>query len=73
MIYEKSILKVHPSDNVIAALPLSGNTRLYQKMQDIIDINTGTIIEETIEPAGERILEIKVASEEIVAKPVKNG
>jgi altronate hydrolase len=67
-----------PTGNPVApVIKLSSNTRLYEKMQDIIDINTGTIIEgeETIEQAGERILEyvIKVASGEIVAKSVKNG
>ena len=45
-------------------------------MQDIIDINTGTIIEgtETIEQAGERILDyvIKVASGEIEVAAVRN-
>ena len=45
-------------------------------MNDIIDINTGTIIEgtETIEQAGERILEyvIKVASGEIEVSAVKH-
>lgn len=67
-----------PTGNPVApVIKLSSNTRLYQKMQDIIDIDTGTIIvgEETIEQAGERILDylIKVASGEIVAKAVKNG
>ena len=67
-----------PTGNPIApVIKLSSNTALYEKMHDIIDINTGTIIEgeETIEQAGERILEyvIKVASGEIVAKSVKNG
>jgi altronate hydrolase len=67
-----------PTGNPIApVIKLSSNTRLYQKMQDIIDIDTGTIIEgeETIEQAGERIFDyvIKVASGEIVAKAVKNG
>ncbi len=46
-------------------------------MNDIIDINTGTVIEgeETIEQAGERILDyvIKVASGDVIAKSVKNG
>jgi altronate hydrolase len=46
-------------------------------MNDIIDINTGTVIEgeETIEQAGERILEyvISVASGETPAKSVING
>ncbi|WP_018612692.1 UxaA family hydrolase [Segetibacter koreensis] len=67
-----------PTGNPVApVIKLSSNTKLYEKMQDIIDINTGTIIEgeETIEQAGERILDfvIKVASGEIVAKSVKNG
>lgn len=62
-----------PTGNPIApVLKLSTNTKLYQKMQDIIDINTGTIVEgsETIEQAGERILEyvIAVASGEVKAK-----
>jgi altronate hydrolase len=46
-------------------------------MPDIIDINTGTIIdgEETIEQAGERILDyvIKVASGETVVAAVCHG
>ncbi len=67
-----------PTGNPIApVIKLSSNTMLYQKMHDIIDIDTGTIIEgeETIEQAGERILDyvIKVAGGEIVAKSVKNG
>ncbi|HWJ25762.1 MAG TPA: hypothetical protein VNS32_04415, partial [Flavisolibacter sp.] len=56
---------------------LSSNTALFQKMHDIIDINTGTIIEgtETIEQAGARILEyvIGVASGEIEIAAVRNG
>ena len=67
-----------PTGNPVApVIKLSSNTKLYERMKDIIDINTGTIIEgeETIEQAGERILDyvIKVASGEIVAKSVKNG
>lgn len=67
-----------PTGNPIApVVKLSTNTILYQKMHDIIDINTGTIIEgaETIEQAGERILEyvISVASGETVAASVRNG
>lgn len=67
-----------PTGNPVApVIKLSSNTTLYRKMQDIIDIDTGTIIEgeETIEQAGERILDyvIKVASGEIVAKAVENG
>jgi altronate hydrolase len=67
-----------PTGNPVApVIKLSSNTKLYERMKDIIDINTGTIIEgeETIEQAGERILDyvIKVASGEVVAKSVKNG
>lgn len=67
-----------PTGNPVApVLKLSTNTRLYEKMGDIIDINTGTIIEgkETIEMAGERILEyiIRVASGEIRAKADASG
>lgn len=46
-------------------------------MHDIIDINTGTIIEgkETIREAGERILDyvIEVASGNISVASVRNG
>jgi len=67
-----------PTGNPIApVVKLSSNTTLYNKMRDIIDINTGTIIEgeETIEQAGERILEyvIKVASGEIQISAVRHG
>lgn len=67
-----------PTGNPVApVLKVATNTKLYQKMEDIIDINTGTIIEgqETIEEAGERILEyiIKVASGELKAKADASG
>jgi altronate hydrolase len=67
-----------PTGNPIApVLKISSNTKLYERMNDIIDINTGTVIEgeETIEQAGERILEyvISVASGETPAKSVVNG
>jgi altronate hydrolase len=66
-----------PTGNPIApVVKLSSNTVLFNKMNDIIDINTGTIIEgeETIEQAGERILEyiIKVASGEIEVSAVRH-
>jgi altronate hydrolase len=66
-----------PTGNPIApVIKLSSNTALYNKMQDIIDIDTGTIIEgkETIEQAGERILDyiIKVASGEIEVSAVRH-
>lgn len=67
-----------PTGNPIApVVKIATNTKLYEKMSDIIDINTGTIIEgeESIEQAGERILEyvIKVASGEIEICAVRNG
>jgi len=67
-----------PTGNPIApVIKLSSNTKLANKMPDIIDIDTGSIIEgdETIEEAGERILDflISVASGEKEAWSVKNG
>ncbi|MGN6343406.1 MAG: UxaA family hydrolase [Ginsengibacter sp.] len=66
-----------PTGNPIApVIKLSSNTTLYNKMNDIIDINTGTIIdgEETVAQAGERILDyvIKVASGEIEVSSVRH-
>lgn len=65
-----------PTGNPIApVIKISSNTNLYKKMNDIIDINTGTIIEgeETIEQAGRRILDyvIKVASGELTVSAVR--
>ena len=62
-----------PTGNPVApVLKLSTNTTLYNKMNDIIDIDTGSIIEgnETIEQAGERILNyiIDVANGDVRAK-----
>ena len=67
-----------PTGNPITpVVKLATNTKLATKMADIIDINTGTIIdgEETIEAAGERILEyaIKVASGEEEVAAVRHG
>ena len=67
-----------PTGNPVApVIKLSSNTQLYKKMHDIIDIDTGTIIEgqESIEQAGERILDyvIKVASGEIEVSAVRHG
>ncbi len=62
-----------PTGNSIApAVKISSNTALARRMPDIIDLNTGTVIdgEETIEQAGARILDyvVRVASgEEVVA------
>ncbi|MFN3587961.1 MAG: UxaA family hydrolase [Spirosomataceae bacterium] len=66
-----------PTGNPIApVLKVSSNTQLAQKMSDIIDIDTGSIIEgtESLEETGERILEyvIAVASGQKVAKAVQN-
>ena len=67
-----------PTGNPIApVVKLSSNTKLFRKMHDIIDIDTGAIIEgeETIEQAGERIFDyvIKVASGEIEVSAVRHG
>ncbi len=64
-----------PTGNPITpVIKVSSNTTLFNKMEDIMDINTGSIIEgeETIEQAGRRILNyvIKVASGEIEVKAV---
>ncbi|WP_121811212.1 UxaA family hydrolase [Mucilaginibacter kameinonensis] len=67
-----------PTGNPIApVVKIATNTALYNRMSDIIDINTGTIVEgdETIEQAGERILDyvVKVASGEIEVHAVRHG
>ncbi|HEX6179709.1 MAG TPA: altronate dehydratase family protein [Chitinophagaceae bacterium] len=67
-----------PTGNPIApVVKISSNTALYNRMRDIIDVNTGTVIEgtETIEEAGERILDyvISVASGEIQISAVRHG
>ena len=65
-----------PTGNPIApTIKLSTNSRLAKRMSDIIDIDTGPIIdgEKTIEQMGEEILDfcIKVASGEIIPKAVQ--
>ncbi|GAA4416008.1 altronate dehydratase family protein [Nibrella viscosa] len=67
-----------PTGNPIApVVKLSSNTALARRMPDIIDINTGTIIDgdETIQQAGERILDyiIQVASGEQEVSAVRHG
>lgn len=67
-----------PTGNPIApVIKLSTNTKMYEKMPDIIDINCGTIIEgaETISQNAARILDyvIEVASGNIVPKAVTLG
>ncbi len=67
-----------PTGNPVApVLKLSSNTHLFEKMNDIIDINAGTVIsgEDTIESMGEKVLDhiIKVASGEVASKAVLHG
>jgi altronate hydrolase len=67
-----------PTGNPITpVVKLSTNTRIFERMPDIIDINCGTIIEgtETIDQAGERILNyvIDVASGVVQPKSVQLG
>jgi altronate hydrolase len=66
-----------PTGNPVApVVKISSNTALFERMRDIIDINTGTIIEgtETIKQAGERILEyvISVANGETQVASIRH-
>jgi altronate hydrolase len=66
-----------PTGNPVApVVKIASNTALFDRMRDIIDINTGTIIEgkETIRQAGERILDyvIGVASGETEIAAVRH-
>lgn len=61
-----------PTGNPIApVIKLSTNTSLYKRMPDIIDINCGSIIDggESIEQAGERILEYVISIASGLEKP----
>ena len=65
-----------PTGNPVApTIKLSTNSRLAKRMNDIIDIDTGSIIdgEKTIQQMGEEILDfcLKVASGEIIPKAVQ--
>lgn len=65
-----------PTGNPITpVIKLSSNHRLSERMPDIIDINTGSVIsgEKTIEEVGEEILDfiIEVASGNILPKAVQ--
>ncbi len=67
-----------PTGNPVApVIKISSNNVLSEKMKDIIDFNTGTIItgEATIESKGEELLEyiIKVASGEEIPAAVRLG
>lgn len=67
-----------PTGNPITpVVKLSTNTKTFEKMPDIIDLNCGTIIEgeESIEEAAHRILDyvIEVASGEVTPKAVLLG
>jgi altronate hydrolase len=66
-----------PTGNpVTPVIKIASNTSLFERMRDIIDINTGTVIEgkETIAQAGARILDyvIGVASGEIEIAAVRH-
>ncbi|HEY6899830.1 MAG TPA: altronate dehydratase family protein [Puia sp.] len=66
-----------PTGNPVApVVKIATNTALYERMRDIMDINTGTIIEgtETIQQAGARILDyvIGVASGETQVAAVRH-
>lgn len=67
-----------PTGNPVSqVIKLSTNSKLAQRMPDIIDFNTGAIItgEKTIEETGEDILDfiIDVASGKTIAKSVELG
>ncbi|WP_010179033.1 UxaA family hydrolase [Aquimarina agarilytica] len=67
-----------PTGNPITpVLKMSSNTALFERMNDIIDINAGTVIsgEDTIRTMGEKVLEhiIQVASGETQAKADTKG
>ncbi|MBC7913547.1 MAG: altronate dehydratase [Pyrinomonadaceae bacterium] len=67
-----------PTGNpVTPVVKIATNTDMYTRMNDIMDINTGSIIEgdETIQQAGERILDyvIRVASGEVQVSAVRRG
>ncbi|GAB1855917.1 altronate dehydratase family protein [Flavobacteriaceae bacterium MHTCC 0001] len=67
-----------PTGNPVApVLKMSSNTNLYERMNDIIDINAGTVIsgEDSIASMGEKILDhiISVASGDVPSKAVLHG
>ncbi|WP_425236878.1 UxaA family hydrolase [Ulvibacterium sp.] len=67
-----------PTGNPVApVIKISSNNTLSERMKDIIDFNTGSIItgEATIESIGEELLEyiIEVASGEVVPAAVRLG
>ena len=66
-----------PTGNPVApVIKVSSNTAVYKKMKDIIDFNTGTIIEgeQTLEELSDNMLEfiIQVASGEKTTKASQN-
>ena len=67
-----------PTGNPVApVIKFSTNTKLYNQMRDIIDVNAGTIIsgEDTIQTKGEELLDyiIQVASGEAIPHAVRLG
>jgi altronate hydrolase len=66
-----------PTGNpVCPVIKVSTNTKMTNRMPDIIDFNAGTIIsgEDTLESSGDKLLElvIQVASGEVITKAEKN-
>lgn len=67
-----------PTGNpVVPVIKIASNTKLFERMADIIDLDTGSIIDgtETIEQAGSRILDyvIAVASGDVVVAAVRHN
>lgn len=67
-----------PTGNpIVPVVKVSSNSRIAEKMHDIIDLDAGKIItgEETIEETGKRMLGmcIEIASGRVQAKAVRNG
>ncbi|HSF55460.1 MAG TPA: altronate dehydratase family protein [Algoriphagus sp.] len=66
-----------PTGNPICpVIKVSTNTKMTNRMPDIIDFNAGTVIsgEDTLESCGDKLLElvIQVASGEVITKAEKN-
>jgi altronate hydrolase len=67
-----------PTGNPVApVIKISSNNALSERMNDIIDFNTGSIItgEDTIESKGEELLEyiVRVASGDVIPAAVRLG
>jgi altronate hydrolase len=65
-----------PTGNPVApTIKVASNTALYERMQDIVDINAGTIIsgEDTVQSLGQKLMEfaLLVASGEVTTKAMQ--